>query len=729
MKKILLLSLCFLINLFPQGLTGTKTIGTGGDYETFQSAINDLVTNGVGTGGVIFNVSSGIYPERISLTSFTGSSSNNRVVFQAAGEVTLKGTGTSATNEAMVTLTACDYVTFDGINIEDGGTSAADQVEVGYRITGTGTKGSNYIEIKNCSITMGGGSVYGSRFTRGIVITSAATAVEGSNSNNLISNIIINKVAWGIQVAGRATIAGVPTFPDFNNEIKDCVLGNNSWIGHNEASSAIGILLSSQKSVKVHNNKIDSVIVETATAPALPVSISGISVDNAAGEIYNNKINNIKYYGPGGSSPNGIRISIIENDTMKIYNNFISNVFKSEFIPPSDNSVYSKGIWLFRQSGGGGTGIIYYNTIVMNGEYPVSYSSAGFYLTKIGAGTSFAELINNIIINNIVPINFSPHEYGNSAYAIIDGNAERDFLVSNYNVLFVSDSNAVLGQIGRQLGSTVVNAPTFEEWQTISQGDSNSVSKDVEFVNDAIGDLHLTGSSVGDQDLAAIPVSWINFDIDNDPRDNFLPYKGADEDLIALPVELTSFSAVYNNNSVILNWITSSEINNSGFEIERASSLTSPRQEIWEKIGFVNGNGTTTEKSYYSFVDNNVLDIAYYRLKMVDFDGSFQYSAVVEVKSGHLNGFELSQNYPNPFNPVTVINYRIAQHSSVELIIYDILGNTVCRLVDEIKPAGTYEALFDASSLSSSVYFYTLRAVPVNGQPPFIQTNKMILIR
>jgi hypothetical protein len=724
MKKILLISLCFLINLFPQGLTGTKTIGTGGDYETFQSAINDLVTNGVGTGGVIFNVFPGIYSERISLTSFTGSSSNNRVVFQTAGEVTLKGTGTTSTTEAMVTVTACDYVTFDGINIEDGGTSSADQVEVGYRITGTGTKGSNYIEIKNCSVTMGGGSIYGSRFTRGIVINSAATAVEGSNNNNLISNVIINKVAWGIQVAGRATIAGVPTFPDFNNEIKDCILGNNSWIGHNEASSAIGILLSSQKSVKVHNNKIDSVIVQTATAPALPVSISGISVDNAAGEIYNNKINNIKYYGPGGSSPNGIRISIIENDTMKIFNNFISNVFKSEFIPPSDNSVYSKGIWLFRQSGGGGTGLIYYNTIVMNGEYPVSYSSAGFYLTKIGAGTSFAELINNIIINNIVPINFSPHEYGNSAYAIIDGNAERDFLVSNYNLLFVSDSNAVLGQIGRQLGTTVVNASTFEEWQIISQGDSNSVSKEVEFVNDAAGDLHLTGSSVGDQDLAAIPVSWVTFDIDNDPRDNFLPYKGADEDLVALPVELTSFSAVYNNNSVILNWTTSSEINNSGFEIERSIDNVH-----YQAIGFVNGNGTTTETSNYFFIDNHVFDKAYYRLKMVDFDGSFQYSLVVEFNSTYLNDFELSQNYPNPFNPATLINYRIAYTSFVELIVYDILGNTVSRLVDDIKPAGSYEAIFDASSLSSSVYFYTLRAVPANEQPAFIQTKKMILVR
>jgi hypothetical protein len=708
-----------MINLFPQGLTGTKTIGTGGDYETFQSAINDLVANGVGTGGVIFDVFPGIYSERISLTSFTGSSSDNRVVFQSTGAVTLKGTGTTATTEAMVTITACDYVTFDGINIEDGGTSSADQVEVGYRITGTGTKGSNYIQIKNCSITMGGGSIYGSRFTRGIVINSAATAVEGSNSNNLISNVNINKVAWGIQVAGRATIAGVPTFPDFNNEIRDCILGNNSRIGHNEASSAIGILLSSQKSVKVHNNTIDSVIVETATAPVLPVSISGISVDNAAGEIYNNKINNIKYYGPGGSSPNGIRISIIENDTMKIYNNFISNVFKSEFIPPSDNSVYSKGIWLFRQSGGGGTGLIYYNTIVMNGEYPISYSSAGFYLTKIGAGTSFAVLINNIIINNIVPINFTPHEYGNSAYAIIDGNAERDFLISNYNVLYVSDSNAVLGQIGRQLGTTVVNAPTFEDWQNISQGDSNSVSKEVNFVNAAAGDLHLTGSSIGDFDLAATPVSWISFDIDNDPRDISFPYKGADEDLVPIPVELTSFTAASIGNSVTLNWSTATEINNSGFEIERKSASSN-----WVSVGFVPGNGTTTEAKQYAFVDNNLSAGNYsYRLKQIDFDGTFEYSNSVEVEVSTPSVYELAQNYPNPFNPSTAIKFNLPEAGNVKLVVYNLLGQEVNTLVNEFKSAGSYTINFDATNLTSGVYLYKIEA---NG---FVQTRKMMLIR
>lgn len=721
MKNLILVIVLSAISFFPQGLTGIKTIGTGGDYTTFQLAINDLVVSGVGTGGVVFNVLPGVYLERISITSFAGSSSNNRVVFQGSESVFLKGIGTSATTDAMVTVTGCDYITFNGINIEDGGTSSADNVEIGYLITGTATKGSNYVIIKNCSITMGGNAVYGSRYTRGIIIRSAATAVEGANNNNLIENVTINKVAWGIQIAGKATIAGVPTFPDYYNEIRNCSLGNSSWIGHNEASSGIAILLSSQKYAKVHNNEIDSVIVNTATAPVLPVSISGISVDNASGEIYNNKINNIKYYGPGGSSPNGIRISIIENDSMKIYNNFISNVFKSEFTPPSDNSVYSKGIWLFKQSGGGGTGLLYFNTIVMNGETPISYSSAGFYLSRTSTGTSYAEFKNNIVINNIIPINFTPHQYGNSAYAIIDGNPERTYLNSNHNLLYVSDSNAVLGQIGRQLGTTVVNGPTLADWQNISQGDTNSVSKAVNFVDAAYGNLHLAGASIGDFDLAAIPVSWIPFDIDNQQRDAFLPYKGADEADDAIPVELTSFTASVTNNNVTLYWSTATETNNLGFEIERKAEQSS----VWTSVDFIKGNGTSTENKSYIFVDKNVVTGVYnYRLKQNDYDGSYVYHNLVNVINIIApSQFELLQNYPNPFNAVTKILFNLPIAGKTSLNIFNLLGEKVATLINEELNSGYHEYIFNASMLASGVYFYKLES------GSYIDIKKMILMK
>ena len=85
--------------------------------------------------------------------------------------------------------------------------------------------------------------------------------------------------------------------------------------------------------------------------------------------------------------------------------------------------------------------------------------------------------------------------------------------------------------------------------------------------------------------------------------------------------------------------------------------------------------------------------------------------------------FELSQNYPNPFNPSTSIQYAVSNRQFVSLKIYDILGKEIATLVNEEKPAGNYKIEFNASSLSSGVYFYTLRA------GSFVQTNKMILLR
>jgi hypothetical protein len=705
MQKLILILLIPFFSLFSQPLTGTKTIGPTGDYITFQEAVTALASDGVGTGGVVFNVQPGIYQERISIPAITGTSAANQVLFYGAGAATIKGTGTSATTDAMVTVTACDYITFDGINVEDGGTSTADQVELGWLITGTGTKGSTFITIQNSSVTMGGGTPYPPTASRGIVIRSAATAVEGANNNNLINNVTINKTSWGIQLAGKANISGQPTFPDFYNEIRNCRLGSTSRIGHFSNSSSIGMSIASQKAVKVTGNTIDSVITTTATAPILPVSISGISVDNASGEISYNKIHNIKYYGPGGSSPNGIRISIIENDTMKIFNNFISGIFKSEFTPPADNSTYTKGIWLFKQTGGGGTALAYYNTIFMEGETPVSYASVGFYLAASSAGTSFAVLKNNIIINNIIPTNAVANPYGNSAYAVIDGNTARTSLISNNNLLFVADTAAYIGQIGRLLGTSVVNAKTFEEWQTISEGDSQSVSKPVTFDNAADGDLHLAGSSVGDTALTAVPVSWITDDIDGENRHPVTPYMGADEDMIPVPVQLSSFTAVQNGGSVVLTWITVTEVNTLGFEVEKSSN-----NNVFNKIAFVKGSGSSTEIKEYIFTDNSEAGAAYYRLKMIDLDGSFEYSPSVEVSGVNVNSYTLDQNYPNPFNPSTVISYNIPVDGFVKLAVYNSLGEEVALLVNENLNAGSYNVEFKGKNLSSGIYFYKLQA-------------------
>ncbi len=195
-----------------------------------------------------------------------------------------------------------------------------------------------------------------------------------------------------------------------------------------------------------------------------------------------------------------------------------------------------------------------------------------------------------------------------------------------------------------------------------------------------------------------------------------------------LPVELVSLSAVAHNSSVMLHWSTATELNNYGFEIERRPAIS---QLEWKKIGFVDGNGTTNAPKEYSFVDNNSSSGKFsYRLKQIDRDGKFEYSQEVEVTVGQLpKEFALTQNYPNPFNPTTTIQYSIPAGAdghpfqSVSLKIYDSIGREVATLVNEIKETGYYSVTFDASKLSSGIYFAKLQS----GDQ--IQLKKMMLIK
>ena len=192
----------------------------------------------------------------------------------------------------------------------------------------------------------------------------------------------------------------------------------------------------------------------------------------------------------------------------------------------------------------------------------------------------------------------------------------------------------------------------------------------------------------------------------------------------ALPVELASFVSAINGRNVTLNWATSSEENNSGFDVERSSANGS-----WSKIGNVAGNGTTSNGHSYSITDRNLSSGNYnYRLKQIDFNGNFKYYNLSnEVIVGVPEKYELSQNYPNPFNPSTKISYDIPFDGKVSLTVFDMSGKEIVNLVNEVKTAGYYTVNFNASNLSSGTYFYRINAEG-NGQN-FVSTKKMLLVK
>ncbi|MFC2119949.1 T9SS type A sorting domain-containing protein, partial [Bacteroidota bacterium] len=191
-----------------------------------------------------------------------------------------------------------------------------------------------------------------------------------------------------------------------------------------------------------------------------------------------------------------------------------------------------------------------------------------------------------------------------------------------------------------------------------------------------------------------------------------------------VPVELTSFAANVNNEGdVILNWTTATETNNQGFEVQRSTD------NQFTTIGFVDGFGTSTENHNYSYVDGSVQAGSYtYRLKQVDYDGTFEYSDIVEVNVTVPDVFSLEQNYPNPFNPSTMIKFSLAADSKVSLTVFDILGQEVSNLISGNLAAGLHEINFNASNINSGVYFYRIDATGVDGTN-FTSVKKMILTK
>lgn len=206
-------------------------------------------------------------------------------------------------------------------------------------------------------------------------------------------------------------------------------------------------------------------------------------------------------------------------------------------------------------------------------------------------------------------------------------------------------------------------------------------------------------------------------------------YIGADADS-PLPVTLSAFTAAVNKRNVALYWSTSSEVNNSGFEIERRAKDKDGYTQ-WEKIGFVSGNGTTNSAKEYSFEDKSLnVGIFQYRLKQVDFNGNFEYhqlNSPSEVAIGKPMDYDMSQNYPNPSNPVSKINYQVPFDGKVSLKVYDLTGKEVASLVDGDISAGYYTVQFNGVNLASGVYFY--RIIAENSSEKFSKTMKMILVK
>ncbi len=264
----------------------------------------------------------------------------------------------------------------------------------------------------------------------------------------------------------------------------------------------------------------------------------------------------------------------------------------------------------------------------------------------------------------------------------------------------------------------VTNAQTVNFFVIIANSDGTWLS------NQTLPDYYNTG--LFNSDFGNHPnISWMQWNAQanqSHPEVNF-----ATSPMKPLPVELSSFGADVTDRTVTLKWITATEINTTLFEVERMKT-----GKDWSKIGSVQAAGTSYSPKSYSVNDNKLpLGKYYYRLKMIDLDGSYKYSKTIDVSVALPTTFALNQNFPNPFNPATRIDYQLPVDGKVRLELYSLCGQQIAVLIDKVQTAGYYSLPINAAAyqLSSGMYLYRLQVIEMNRTNSFLQTKKMVYLK
>ncbi|OQY73809.1 MAG: hypothetical protein B6D44_06155 [Ignavibacteriales bacterium UTCHB2] len=409
-------------------------------------------------------------------------------------------------------------------------------------------------------------------------------------------------------------------------------------------------------------------------------------------------------------------------------------------------NTYGVELWVQRYTSNGNYSDIAYDittdgngNIIVTGGSPdsnsinvdyltVKYDSSGTQLWTAryngkGNSSDLAYKVAVDILSNVYVTGYSLGEGGRADYATIkydslgnelwsrrfNGGIVHDLTLDKLGSVYVTGNYFDSTTIGNYI-TIKYDAYGLQQWLVGYNGPGNGLDGAVAMTLDQFDNIYITG-------LVEVQGGIPTFDYAT------IKYKQR-----VVPVELTNFTASKTNNCVILYWQTATETNNAGFGVERLQDSKIERLKDWKLIDFVPGFGTTSEPKSYSFEDCDLsFGVYYYRLKQIDFDGSFEYSEIIEVLYGNSMAFSLEQNFPNPFNSVTTINYSIAEPSFVFLKVYNTLGEEVARLVNGEKDPGKYSLRFNAQGLPSGVYLYRLNTSGTSGEYNFVK--KFVLLK
>lgn len=399
-------------------ISGIKTIP--GDYPGFAEAIAHLNTQGVGSGGVIFNVAAGFIDTAMNLTLTATGISSNPIIFQKFGNganpLLIAGIGTSSFYDGIFKLAGCDYVTIDGIDLQENPANSLPNqtAEWGYALLkASETNGCWYNTIKNCNITLNklSGSAIGIYSANHKVSSLTELFISdafGSNSNNKFLNNTISNVIAGIWISGYNDPIGPYRYYDQRNEVgaesgKRNRIFNFGGAGFNPA---YGIYAIYQNEIKIYNSNINS-----KGGTWHKSNLTGIYLgkgDNSTADIFGDTVT------VGDSSTTNVDVAAISCNTGALGINNTINI---------------------------------YNNVVKECEFPLT-SSGSFDLIDIVTGSITLNVYNNKIINNTYG-SASVTANGTVSYIDITGNiiSASEFPWKIYNNVIANNVNSQSGTL------------------------------------------------------------------------------------------------------------------------------------------------------------------------------------------------------------------------------------------------------------------------------------------
>lgn len=643
----------------------------------------------------------------IVLTSRTGTSTDRTITIRPAADVSALTISRSVSTPAVLQFNGADWVILDG---RAGGSGTAPTLIIQNTSTGSDAQTIQFINGATNNIVRYVHSKNATVNTTGPRNIEFGTSTDpAGNSFNLLQNCIVE--------GGRSGIAssGTTANPNVGNVIKGCTIfdwghlgvwflsANNDMtvdscvIYTNVGSSnlatdmiAIAFQLSSTYTAKIRGNRIFN-ILSNSTSTSL--TLRGIDTRT----------------GPGTGS------------VLAIENNFVSLPYSNQ------NAATVYGIKISGTNAF--TANVYYNTVRLGGTHSGGLSGnivSAALLKSASSAAGTCNIKNNIFIND---------RSGGTSGVIHTGGAvtsDSGTFSMDYNAHYVTAANPAYHAVWLSIGYDSLSSYRA----AAAPNEQHSVFRAVTFVSSS--DLHLAGGSIGDINLAGIPIPGIDVDIDGHQRPATSPYMGADErpeaplagtpppaPLLVVPADGAMISA----DSVVFSW-RSTDPASDAYWFENATDSLFVNSSVDSTL-------TDTTTTLRMLVDGQRY---WWRVRGRNSAGWGPFSAVRSYRivltayqevEDLPQRFSLDQNYPNPFNPTTVIRYHLPKAGYVTLKVYNLVGQELTTLVNEVKQGGRYEVQFDGAGLASGVYFYRL-VVSAGGSlssEHFVETKKFVVLK